>query len=74
MRTQFDFIFADPPYDLPRFGEIPGLVLNSGMLHPGSVFIIEHSRDYDFSSMPHFSSHRVYGSVNFSIFEIPEEE
>ena len=72
-RTQFDFIFADPPYDLPRFGEIPGLVLNSGMLHPGSVFIIEHSRDYDFSSMPHFSSHRVYGSVNFSIFEIPEE-
>ena len=73
-RTQFDFIFADPPYDLPRFGEIPGLVLNSGMLHPGSVFIIEHSRDYDFSSMPHFSSHRVYGSVNFSIFEIPEEE
>lgn len=73
-RTQFDFIFADPPYDLPRFGEIPGLVLNSGMLHPGSVFIIEHSRDYDFSSMPHFSNHRVYGSVNFSIFEIPEEE
>lgn len=73
-RQQFDFIFADPPYDLPRFGEIPGLVLNSGMLHPGSVFIIEHSRDYDFSSMPHFSSHRVYGSVNFSIFEIPEEE
>ena len=73
-RECFDFIFADPPYDLPRFGEIPGLVLNSGMLHPGSVFIIEHSRDYDFSSMPHFSSHRVYGSVNFSIFEIPEEE
>ena len=73
-KSQFDFIFADPPYDLPRFGEIPELVLNSGMLHPGSVFIIEHSRDYDFSSMPHFSSHRVYGSVNFSIFEIPEEE
>ena len=73
-KQKFDFIFADPPYDLPRFGEIPGLVLNSGILHPGSVFIIEHSRDYDFSSMPHFSSHRVYGSVNFSIFEIPEEE
>ena len=67
-REKFDIIFADPPYDLPRFGEIPGLVLNSGMLHPGSVFIIEHSRDYDFSALPGFAERRTYGSVNFSIF------
>ncbi len=67
---EFDFIFADPPYDLPRFGEIPGLVLGSKMLKPGTVFVIEHSRDYDFSAMPHFQEHRVYGSVNFSIFVI----
>ncbi len=66
----FDFIFADPPYDHPRFGEIPGLVLQSKMLQPGTVFIIEHSRDYDFSALPHFQEHRVYGSVNFSIFVI----
>lgn len=69
-RTEFDLVFADPPYDLPRFGEIPELVLNSGMLRQGSIFIIEHSRDYDFSALPHFSEHRVYGSVNFSIFVI----
>ncbi len=66
----FDFIFADPPYDHPRFGEIPRLVLQSKMLQPGTVFIIEHSRDYDFSALPHFQEHRVYGSVNFSIFVI----
>lgn len=68
----FDIVFADPPYDLPDFGLIPSMVLNSKLLHPGSTFIIEHSKKYDFSSLPHFSQHRAYGSVNFSIFQIPE--
>ena len=71
--TSFDFVFADPPYDLDGFGDIPQMVLESRLLHPGSIFIIEHSKKYDFSSLPHFIDHRVYGSVNFSIFEIPEE-
>lgn len=70
--SSFDFIFADPPYNLDGFGEIPQMVLDSKLLHPGSIFIIEHSKAYDFSSLPHFSQHRVYGSVNFSIFIIPE--
>lgn len=67
---KFDVIFADPPYDLPRFGEIPELILNSRMLREGTIFIIEHSRNFDFSSLPHFLEHRAYGSVNFSIFRI----
>ena len=60
--NKFDIIFADPPYDHPRFGEIPSLILNSQMIKPGTLVIVEHSRDYDFS----------YGSVNFSHFQIPE--
>lgn len=71
--AKYDIIFADPPYDMPRFGEIPEMILNSQMLKPGTIFIIEHSRNYDFSALPHFSEHRVYGSVNFSIFIITEE-
>ena len=67
---EFDFIFADPPYDLPRFAEIPDLILNSKMLKKGSLVVIEHSKAYDFSNLPHFLEHRVYGSVNFSIFRI----
>ncbi|MDE5704669.1 16S rRNA (guanine(966)-N(2))-methyltransferase RsmD [Muribaculum sp.] len=67
---KFDVIFADPPYDLPRFGEIPSLILGSKMLREGTIFVIEHSRNYDFSNLPHFLEHRVYGSVNFSIFRI----
>lgn len=64
----FDFIFADPPYDHPRFEEVPELILSSAMVKSGTVVIIEHSRIRDFSTLPGFSQHRVYGSVNFSIF------
>ncbi len=67
---KFDIIFADPPYDLPNFGEVPGLILGSDMLKEGTIVIIEHSKAYDFSSLPHFMEHRAYGSVNFSIFHI----
>lgn len=68
---QFDFIFADPPYEHPRFDEVVTSVLASPMLKSGSLFIIEHNRDHDYSALPHFADHRQYGSVNFTIFEIP---
>ena len=71
--AKYDIIFAHPPYDLKGFGEIPDKILNSQMLKPGTIFIIEHSRNFDFSHLPHFSSHRTYGSVNFSIFIIEGE-
>lgn len=67
---KYDLVFADPPYNLPDFATIPPLVLDSGILKPGAIFIIEHSKAYDFSHLPGFSQHRVYGSVNFSIFEV----
>lgn len=65
----YDIIFADPPYDHPRFEEVPELILNSPLVKPGTIVIIEHSKTRDFSMLPGFSQHRVYGSVNFSIFE-----
>ena len=69
--AKFDFIFADPPYDMPDFGEIPAKILGSDMLKPGTLIVVEHSKRHDFSSLPHFIQHREYGSVNFSIFRIP---
>ncbi len=72
-QNSFDFVFADPPYDMPRFEDVPAMVLNSNIIRPGGIFIIEHSKKHDFSALPGFHSHRVYGSVNFSIFSIPSE-
>ena len=64
----FSFIFADPPYALPNLPDIPDLVLHSGLLAPGGVFVFEHGKQNDFSSHPCFREHRAYGSVNFTIF------
>ena len=71
--SKYDIIFADPPYDLDGFEEIPPAVLSSGLLAPGALFIIEHSAKRDFSHLPGFIDHRAYGSVNFTIFRAPED-
>ena len=70
--ASFDFVFADPQYDMEGFAGIPSAILSSGLLRPGALFTIEHSARHDFSTLPHFLEHRAYGSVNFSIFRIPE--
>ena len=70
--TPFDIVFADPPYTLEDFGRIPGLILESGAVAPGTIVVVEHSKAYDFSQLPGFIDHRTYGSVNFSIFRVGE--
>ena len=67
-RDNYDMVFADPPYNHPRFGEIPELIMRSGVVKPGGLVIVEHSGSFDFSSMPEFVERRSYGSVNFSFF------
>ena len=66
--SAFDLIFADPPYEHPRFAEIPELILGSQLVRPGTLVIIEHSKAHNFSNMPQFTEHRNYGKVNFSFF------
>ncbi len=65
-KAQFDFIFADPPYALPRLPDVPDLALP--LLREGGVMVFEHGKHNDFSQHPRFVEHRSYGSVNFSIF------
>lgn len=69
-REKFDFIFADPPYDLPELESIPQLIIDSGLLKEDGLFILEHSKRNDFSDMPEFVERRTYGSVNFSFFSL----
>lgn len=72
--TPFDIVFADPPYTMENFDTIPTRILSSRAVAPGTVVVVEHSKAYDFSSLPGFIDHRVYGSVNFSIFRIGEND
>ena len=68
-KEPFDLIFADPPYALPELPELPNMVTRSPMMTNNTVFVLEHGKNYDFSSHPCFVEHRAYGSVNFSIFK-----
>lgn len=65
---KFDLIFADPPYDHPRFNEIPALIFNNHLLKEKGLFILEHSKYFDFSGREEFQESRHYGSVHFSFF------
>lgn len=66
---QFDFVFADPPYNISELSTIPDIVFSNNLLSERGVFVLEHGKDLDFSSHNRFQEHRVYGSVNFSIFK-----
>ena len=68
-KGSFDFIFADPPFDLKNFSEVPEVVLKSDILNNNGLFILEHPKDYDFSKHPFFKENRKYGKVNFTFFE-----
>ncbi|HET6559887.1 MAG TPA: RsmD family RNA methyltransferase [Prolixibacteraceae bacterium] len=72
IREQFDLIFADPPYDHPKFGEVADLIFKNNLLKPGGTFILEHSGQFDYSFHPAFRELRRYGSVHFSIFKTSE--
>lgn len=68
--TQFDMIFADPPYDLANLAEIPNLIFARNLLKVDGLFVLEHSSKNNFQLHPNFVDYRNYGSVNFSFFEL----
>jgi 16S rRNA (guanine966-N2)-methyltransferase len=68
----FDFIFADPPYDLKEAKEIPKLVMEQKILKDGGWFVFEHQASQDYSKCEGFVEKRHYGNVGFSIFKNAE--
>jgi 16S rRNA (guanine(966)-N(2))-methyltransferase RsmD len=67
-QKSFDFIFVDPPYTLKDLSKIPEMILSHNLIKEEGVLVMEHPKEYNFSQLPYFDQHRVYGSVNFSIF------
>ena len=65
---KFDIVFADPPFDLNSVNEIPDAVFTNDILEEDGIFILEHSKENNFASHPHFTETRRYGKVNFSFF------
>lgn len=67
--TNYDIIFADPPYNLTYLDELPLLILKKKLLRTNGWLILEHGHKHSFEQHPFFVQHRRYGNVNFSIFQ-----
>ncbi len=65
---QYDLIFADPPFDTGHIEQIPDIVMQSTFLTEDGLFILEHSKNYNFDRHPDFMNMRKYGAVCFSFF------
>lgn len=68
--SQFNLIFADPPYELNWIDKIPDLVFNNNILSENGWLVLEHSKSTDYSKHANFKQLRKYGKVHFSIFSI----
>lgn len=64
----FDFIFADPPYQLKTLAELPNLIFKNNWLKPNGWLVLEHDKFVDFKTHTNFFQQRKYGNVNFSFF------
>ncbi|MBI9033736.1 MAG: 16S rRNA (guanine(966)-N(2))-methyltransferase RsmD [Bacteroidales bacterium] len=64
----YDVIFADPPFDMEGFEQLPGLVFTNNLLKSYGRLIIEHPRNIDFSQSENYLETRNYGKVHFSFF------
>lgn len=64
----YDFIFAGPPYALESIERLPDKVFERNLLQPKGLFVLEHTPRNNFTSHPHFSAQRNYGTTVFSFF------
>lgn len=73
--SQFDIIFADPPYGLEQkdFEKIVNLVFEKNLLDEEGMMVIEHSKYTPLKHMSNFSFEKNYGGSYFSFFEFENE-
>jgi len=77
-REKFDYIFADPPYDLKICNKIAKLVLESNILKDGGLLIIESDKsekviDINQTNMIECKE-KIYGRTKISIIRYLEEK
>lgn len=75
-KSSFNFIFADPPYnmDLKDFEKMINLVFENQFLETDGIMVIEHSKYTKLDHMPNFSFQKNYGGSVFSFFEFEKLE
>ncbi len=69
-KEAFDFIFADPPYDLPQLPQLPSLIRKRGLLRPEGLLVIEHPSTRKLETHPTWVDveTRKYGYSSFTFY------
>ena len=71
-QTQFDYIFAGPPYGLPTIDLIPDLIFKENLLKKDGWFIMEHNPNHSYKNHENYFDERHYGKTIFSFFKNKE--
>jgi len=66
--SNFDLIFAGPPYALTTIDDIPRKVFEKNLLKTGGWLILEHTPRNDYKTFEGYTTERKYGTTIFSIF------
>ena len=65
-KKNFDFIFADPPYNYREYQKLKNVIIDRNLVKKDGLLIIEHDKETDFND--NNVELRKYGTVHFSIF------
>lgn len=68
-KDQFDFIFVDPPYEMPQLPDIPRRIFDSGLLKPGGWLVLEHATTRKIPLHSSLVETRKYGYSSFSFYQ-----
>lgn len=69
-KQQYDFIFADPPFDLPVLPQIANNILESGLLKEEGLLVVEHPSMRKMDESPFWIETRKYGYSSFSFYNL----
>ncbi|MBE8714951.1 RsmD family RNA methyltransferase [Sphingobacterium hungaricum] len=68
-KDKFNFIFADPPYDLPRLPQLANMIFENELLLENGWLVIEHPSNRIIESSSYFVETRKYGISSFSFYQ-----
>jgi 16S rRNA (guanine(966)-N(2))-methyltransferase RsmD len=67
-KNTYDFIFADPPYDIPKLPQLPKLIFEQELLNDQGLLVVEHPSTRQMEDHPNFIETRKYGYSSFSFY------
>jgi 16S rRNA (guanine(966)-N(2))-methyltransferase RsmD len=67
--SQYDIIFAGPPYALNTIDDLPRIIVDRKLISEAGYFILEHTPRNNYKNFTGYSFERNYGTTIFSFFE-----